>query len=63
MPKQFAQDDLDIIVNVVARFPDGVSLSMIMENLNISISYRTIQHRLAFLVKKGLLQADGRTSR
>ena len=60
MSKRIAQSELDVILNIVGRFPDGVSLGEIMENLSISISRRNIQHRLFFLVKKGLLHAEGR---
>ena len=52
--------EFDVIVNVVARFPDGVPLSKIMESLSIPISRRNVQHRLVFLVKNGLLHAEGR---
>ena len=60
MPKQIAQNELDVIINIVAKFPDGVPLSKIMESLSISISRRNVQHRLVFLVKNGLLHADGK---
>lgn len=60
MPKQIDQSELDIIVSIVAKFPKGAALSKITDNLNISISRRNIQHRLGFLVKKGLLLAEGR---
>lgn len=60
MPKQIAQNELDVIINIVARFPDGVSLGKITENLSIPISRRNVQHRLVFLVKSGLLLAEGR---
>lgn len=60
MPKQIAQNELDIIIGIVAKFPDGVPLSKIMESLSISISRRNVQHRLVFLVKKGLLHAEGK---
>lgn len=59
MPKQIDQHELDAIINIVAQFPDGVPLSKIMENLSISISRRNVQHRLVFLVKNGLLHAEG----
>jgi len=59
LPKQIAQNELDVIINIVAKFPDGVPLSKIMETLNIPISRRNVQHRLVFLVKNGLLHAEG----
>lgn len=59
MPKQIAQNELEAIINIVAKFPDGVPLRKIMESLNIPISRRNVQHRLIFLVKKGLLHSEG----
>jgi hypothetical protein len=60
MPKQIAQSELDVIINIIAKFPGGVSLSKIMENLSIPMSRRNVQHRLAFLVKNGRLNAEGK---
>lgn len=60
MPKQIAEIELDAIVNIIAKFPSGVPLSIIMKNLSISISRRNVQHRLSVLVKKGLLLAEGK---
>jgi len=59
MPKQVAQNELDAIVNIVARFPDGVSLGKIIESLKVPISRRNVQHRLVFLVKNHLLYTEG----
>lgn len=60
MPKQIAQNELNAIIGVVKNFPNGVPLSKIIENLTLSISRRNIQRRLAFLVKKGLIHAEGK---
>lgn len=60
MPKQITQKELDAIVNIVAEFPNGASLGKIMENLKIPVSRRNVQHRLVFLVKNGLLNAEGK---
>ena len=60
MPKQISQNELNAIVDLVARFPNGASLGKIVESLSIPISRRNVQHRLVFLVKKGLLHAEGR---
>lgn len=60
MPKQISQNELDAIINLVAQFPSGIPLGKIIENLSIPISRRNIQHRLAVLVRKGLLHAEGR---
>ena len=59
MPKQIAQIELDAIINIVAKFPTGVPLAKVIENLNQPLSRRNVQHRLSFLVKQGLLLAEG----
>lgn len=59
MPKQIPQNELEAIVEIVARFPEGISLGGIINALKTPISRRNVQHRLVFLVKKGLLDAEG----
>ena len=41
MPKQIAQDELDDIVSVVARFPGGVPLGKITRHRIRSVEYET----------------------
>ena len=60
MPKQIPQNELDAIINIVAGFPDGISLGKIVASMSIPLSHRNVQHRLFYLVKKGLLRAEGR---
>ncbi len=50
-----------IILDIVARFPEGVSVEEILLGLAPPPARRTLQHRLAFLVKNGDLIAEGRT--
>lgn len=59
MPKQIPQNELDAIVDIVTLFPQGISIGEIMDALAIPISRRNVQHRLAFLVRKGCLYAEG----
>jgi hypothetical protein len=59
MPKQILKEEIDSFLNVVARFPSGASLSEIISALPFSMNRRSVQHRLAFLVKNGLLIAEG----
>lgn len=59
MPKQIPQNELEAIVGIVAHFPDGISLGGVISALTIPISRRNVQHRLVFLVRKGLLSAEG----
>ena len=51
----------DLILEIVARFPDGASVEEILIGLSPTPSRRTLQHRLASLVKDGSLIAEGRT--
>jgi DNA-binding transcriptional ArsR family regulator len=60
VPKKITQNELDAILNIVAKFPSGVSLGKITESLGSSISHRNVQHRLILLVKNGLLHAEGK---
>lgn len=60
MPKQIPQTELDAILEIVSRYPQGVPLGEIIGALTVPIPRRNVQHRLTFLVKQGLLLADGR---
>lgn len=51
----------DLILEIVGRFPGGASVEEILIGLYPAPSRRTLQYRLASLVKKGLLVAEGRT--
>jgi Fic/DOC family len=51
----------DLILEIVGRFPAGVSLEQILVGLDPPPPRRTMQYRLAQLVKEGRLVAQGRT--
>ncbi len=55
------QADLNVILQVIARFPEGVSLQKILETMERHISKRTLQRRLEHLVKDQLIQIEGET--
>jgi hypothetical protein len=59
MPKQIAQAQL--ILDIVSRFPNGASIEEILIGLDPPPSRRGLQYRLAALVKKGSLVAQGKT--
>lgn len=59
MSREIPQNAL--ILEIVARFPDGVSVEQILIGLEPPPSRRTLQHRLSLLVKSGRLIAEGRT--
>jgi len=56
---QHPNDD-EILVELVNRFPQGASLEEVMLGIDPHISRRTLQRRLANLVKKGELIALGK---
>ena len=60
MPKRISQAELDAVLNVVARFPDGASIEEISAGMESPLPRRTLQRRLAELVKRSYLAIDGR---
>jgi predicted nucleotidyltransferase len=60
MPKAIPQSELNIICGIVERLPGGASVEDIHRKLNVESSRRTLQRRLALLVKQGRLVLEGR---
>jgi len=60
MPRQIPSDEQTILLNIISRYPDGVSLSGINSELSLDITRRTLQNRLALLVKQGRIIRKGR---
>jgi Fic family protein len=58
MPKKISDDEQRSLVQVIAGFPAGASLQQIAGS--VEYSSRTLQRRLALLVKDGLLAASGK---
>jgi Fic family protein len=61
MPKQITDQELQLVVDAVRRFPSGASIELIFNEMG-SLSRRTLQRRLAMLVDRGLLVCEGRGS-
>ena len=59
MPKQIPATELDAIVQVVGQFPNGAAVSEVRGALDIELSRRTLQRRLARLVEAGRLETFG----
>lgn len=59
MPKKVPEETFKLILKIVAQFPEGASLTNVMDNLGNSIPKRTLQRHLAELVKNELLLAEG----
>ncbi len=52
---------IDLILEIIGRFPGGASIEEILVGLDPPLPRRTLQYRLASLVKSGRLVAEGRT--
>jgi hypothetical protein len=59
MAKRIAQNELDRILRAVAGFPEGAGLGTISKALDNNVPRRTLQRRLALLVKQNKLAIDG----
>ena len=60
MSKQVSNKILDAILQIVNRFPHGISVEEILDALIPPLSKRSIQRYLALLIKEGRLNAHGR---
>ena len=65
MPKRVTQSELQRVEDVLLRFPAGLSLAELQEELRGSISRRTLSRRLAELLEAGRIQrrGEGRATR
>jgi hypothetical protein len=52
-------DELDAIVRVVAKHPSGLGVAALAKALSSNVSTRTLQRRLAALVRAGRLATEG----
>lgn len=59
MPKEISQDEFDELEDILARYPDGASLQQILNTPSIQIHRRSLQRRLALLVKLGRIIVIG----
>ncbi len=60
MPKQVSEKDLEAIMAAIARFPEGASVEEIHGAVDRKLPRRTLQRRLALLVKHRRLKVEGR---
>jgi hypothetical protein len=60
MPKEIPKEEIDELVELLAKFPEGASIQDILNMPNmIGIQRRSLQRRLAFLVKLGRIIVIG----
>lgn len=60
MPKRIPEEELDAILAIVAAYPEGVPVSAIRPGLSFAMPPRMLQRRLALLVERKRLVAEGR---
>lgn len=53
MPKVIRPEELDQIVEIIGRFPDGAEVDEVLAAMGGAVSRRTLQRRLADLVDQG----------
>jgi len=65
MPKQITEEELNVVIRTAARFPEGVSINGIAKAHEPPLQRRTLQRRLALIVRqKGLVsEGEGRGRR
>lgn len=59
MAKQFPEEALSAIEEVLARLPDGAAAPEILRSLDAEIPLRTLQHRLKYLVTHHRIVIEG----
>lgn len=60
MSRPISKNELDEILQSLTLFPNGGSLKEINQKLKLSLPTYTLQRRLAFLIKKGQVQTEGK---
>lgn len=59
MPKQLRPEELESVLSIISRYPDGVGVSALEKRLKRKISRRTLIRRLNALVDQGRLRRRG----
>lgn len=59
MPLQVPEEEIDAILEAVGRYPEGASISDLMESPELDFARRTLTRRLRQLVDEGQLTAVG----
>ena len=53
------QQELDLLVNVIERHPEGVSAEKVLQESGLALQRRSLQRRLAVLVEQGRIRVEG----
>mgnify|MGYP003345326088 CR=1 FL=1 len=53
------QQELDLLVNVIRRHPEGVSAEEVLHESGLALQRRSLQRRLAVLLEQGRIRVQG----
>ena len=56
-----AQPELDLLVRIIERHPEGISAEEILAASKLGLQRRSFQRRLSVLVEAGRIRAEGKT--
>lgn len=59
MPKVTPIQELDRLVDLISKYPEGIGIDGLLQALDNSVQRRTLQRRLAVLIKQGHLKTIG----
>jgi Fic family protein len=59
MPKRIETTELDAIIAAVGEYPEGASTDQVASKLSVALNRRTLQRRLAALVKDEKIRSSG----
>src|ERR1700758_2881213 len=60
MPKEISKEEIDELIELLGKFPEGISIQDILNMPNmIGMQRRSLQRRLAFLIKLGRIVVVG----
>jgi len=59
MPKEISQNELEELVEILTKYPEGASLQEILNTSKLKVHRRSLQRRLALLIKLGRIIVVG----
>lgn len=59
MPKVVSPQELKLIVDVIAQYPDGIGMEALVRVMDAGMPRRTLQRRLAALLEQKLIVSEG----
>ena len=59
MPKEISQNELEELVEILTKYPEGASLQKILNTPKLKVHRRSLQRRLALLIKLGRIIVVG----